>query len=590
MARTGGRWQEPNSLIGSAMRLAGRVPTPLELPKPESWQESAWQFYDEIGEVRFAANWIGNALSRVRLYAARVEGFGDTPTPLDQPAHPAVQAVQQFAGGPAGQAETLSTLGIQLSVPGDCYLIGQPDADGDLLGGTWLVASALDLRKSGGGYVLSLGGSQKRTLHPDSLVTRVWKAHPRHRWEADSPTRAALPILSEMRMLSAHIYATAQSRLAGAGVLAVPTEATFPHDPQHANAQDPFMTELGATMMEAIRDQGSPSAVVPIVVRLPGEYVDKIKHLTFSTPFDERVLSLREAAIRRYAATVDMPAEVLLGMGDSNHWSAWQISESALTLHIEPMMALLCNLLTEHYLHPVLDAMRVDTTGLVVWYDASELALRPDRAQDARDLYDRLLVSATTTRREAGFDEADAPTQEELGRQVLLKVMTSAPSLAPLLLPALGIDVNLTPEAEQVLVDAPAPGDGSAPGAGDVPAAGPPERAALVEACDGVVHRTLERAGARLRSVGGTDVRAATANVEADAAHVAVGGVADPVVLDDLLRHALARVPEVALRHGVDPTALGSLLRGYCAALLTAGRAHTYDDLDGVLAAWLASD
>jgi hypothetical protein len=36
---------------------------------------------------------------------------------------------------------------------------------------------------------------------------------------------------------------------------------------------------------------------------------------------------LRREAVERLAIGLDMPPEVLLGLGDSNHWSAWQVDE-----------------------------------------------------------------------------------------------------------------------------------------------------------------------------------------------------------------------------------------------------------------------
>src|SRR6266581_4378747 len=61
-----------------------------------------------------------------------------------------------------------------------------------------------------------------------------------------------------------------------------------------------------------------------------------------------------------------------------------------------------------------------------VWYDASELVLRPDRSQDATDTYDRLELSGEALRREHGFDDSDKPTEDEL-REIILKKASLQP-------------------------------------------------------------------------------------------------------------------------------------------------------------------
>ncbi len=44
------------------------------------------------------------------------------------------------------------------------------------------------------------------------------------------------------------------------------------------------------------------------------------------------------AAVRALAAGMDLPAEVLLGLSDVNHWTAWQVDESAYRQHVDPIV------------------------------------------------------------------------------------------------------------------------------------------------------------------------------------------------------------------------------------------------------------
>lgn len=73
-----GHDQQPQSLVAAAIRitdLEGRG-WPTYKYGDDSWQNEAWRLYDVIGELRFVANWIGSALSRVRLYVADVDKNG----------------------------------------------------------------------------------------------------------------------------------------------------------------------------------------------------------------------------------------------------------------------------------------------------------------------------------------------------------------------------------------------------------------------------------------------------------------------------------------------------------------------------------
>src|SRR3546814_17159695 len=57
---------------------------------------------------------------------------------------------------------------------------------------------------------------------------------------------------------------------------------------------------------------------------------------TFHTPFDEETRELREEAIRRLALGQDAPPELLLGVGNMNHWGAWLVQADTNNTHVEP--------------------------------------------------------------------------------------------------------------------------------------------------------------------------------------------------------------------------------------------------------------
>lgn len=183
-------------------------------------------------------------------------------------------------------------------------------------------------------------------------------------------------------------------------------------DPDDDGETDPVLAALMDAMLTAIKDRDSASAVMPILLQGPDDAIDKVQHLTFSTPFDGQTKELRDEAIRRLALGLDAPPEVLLGMAGSNHWNAWLIQDDYIRSHIEPQLTLICDALTVNYLWPMLEEQGVrDFENYAVWWDTSNLTQRADRSKEALELFDRQQLSAETLRRETGFDEADAPEQ-----------------------------------------------------------------------------------------------------------------------------------------------------------------------------------
>jgi hypothetical protein len=564
---------------------------------PEKWQEDAWRFYDEVGELRFGVSWISNALSRVNLGAAMQPlATGDEPTLIDyddERATPlqkrAVEIVDTIAGGSTGQGQMLGAFGTQLSVAGLAWLIIEPDLDDptDDAFQTWEVRSSSEVRSSnsGDGIEIRVGTREWRPVHPNGIVVKVWRKHPQRSWDADSPTHGVLSVLREIVMLQQHVQASAQSRLAGAGILAVPSEAVFPPgqgqssqqgDVENLSDDDQFVETLIDSMVTPISDRGSAAAVVPLVIKVPGEYVDKITHIKFDTPFDGRVLDLMDGAIKRLALGLDIPPEILTGTSAMNHWGAWQVAEEAITLHIEPLAELIVHALTIGYLRPALMAEgypREEVEELMLWYDTSDLRTRPDRSASAVEAYDRYELSAEAMLRELGLSVDDAPQDDEKRTRLLIDIMRSAPSLAPAILAELGMTADM-PVIEIEEATPVQPAEVESP-------QGAPERAAVLAALDQVMFRALEKAGSRLRSAAGKSHPQGAAGIMC----------ADPTVLhceidatqhadiSKLLAGAWTNIPTIAHRYGLDAKDIEEQLDRYARSLLATGQAHTWERL-----------
>ncbi len=529
------------------------------------WQNEAWAFYNTVPELRYVCQWLANALSRCQIIPSEVNAETGQPTG-DCEDLTVVDVVGDIAGGPAGQAQLLSRLATFLTVPGDSWVAilvrSELDANGEPLGPPreeWHVLSRDEVVKKGGGDVeVTLPDGTKHVLNDDTdSISRVHRPHPQNSVQADSPVRACLPVLREILRLGQWVEATAKSRLTGAGLLTIASElqagaqkapaaeavfGTTPADPdtptlppttlppptpegfappEDDGANRPMTAQgimdlLIEVAQATINDPSATGATVPIVLQGPGEFIDKVKLTTFGQEFTEVVIKLRESATRRLALTLDVPAEVLLGTGDMNHWSAWQVEESAIKLHVEPLLVLICDALTRYILRPLLELRgHPDPERFVIWYSTANLALRPNRSADAKEAYAAGVLDESRYLTEIGFDpEEDAPklptTDEERFRFAYRMAMKGVPEFTSALAAMAGIDVaaaagpvEVEPEEE--------PNDDDRPGGDEVdPIPAAPEGddvepsaasvAAVSSALFASVHRRLELAGKRMRT------------------------------------------------------------------------------------------
>ena len=497
---------DANALVASARLLTGAGDPIIQ---KREWQREGWDFYDAMGEFWYGITWLSNAMSRVRLVAAKLSPGGDEPEilrddKLGDPGEDAVEEddenftsepastitpqereivkiVEQFGGGIGGQSAILKALTVQVSVPGEGFVVGEQkvldEASNQLSAPMWTVKSPDEIRRrefsnrskkqprlldrigpgvprAESSYEIQVEENQWIPLSGESVVCRVWQPHPRYSWRATSATLPALPILREIDLYNRRIIADLVSRLASNGILIMPQEATFVVNPNFKDAPDPFVAELIETASQAIKNPGSASAAIPIPIKVPAELVDKFIHLTFAAAFDAGILDARDRAIKRLATTLAMPEEVLTGVQNVNHWTAWQIDESGIKLHISPIAEIIVDALTRGYLEPMLEASKLPLVGedgsrYVIWYDVSELTAKPDLGDAADSAHASATISDAAYRREKGFTEDDAPDEKELQAQVMRALALTGNTQA------IGV---LFPDLKEAMAPPPPPG------------------------------------------------------------------------------------------------------------------------------------
>ena len=442
------------------------------------WQSEAWEYYDAIGEIKYAFNLVASVVSRIRLYAAVVDNPAESPVPArssdvidSRLAAAAERAIARLDSAYGGQAGLLRDAALNLSVSGECYLVQFPERKGSGLKESWDIRSTDELQlDSKNSYVIIprrdiIGTSSSRSgangikLPNTAFVGRIWRAHPRYSEEADSSLRGLLDLCSELLLLNRTFRATARSRL-NAGALYLPDglsvaaspDPDYPYDDENdlnpgmtaEEAADEFEDQLMDAMTTPIRDEDSASAVVPLIIRGPAELGDKIKQFKFERSFDPALAQRADRVLERILQGLDVPKDIVTGFANVKYSNALQIDEALYKSHIEPLMLLIADALTVVYLRPALLASgfaEEDVARITVWFDPSQVATRNDRAADADSGFDKMAVSYETWRRAHGFSASDAPDANELAIRMLVEKGALSPELTQAMIGAIAPEV-----------------------------------------------------------------------------------------------------------------------------------------------------
>lgn len=581
------------SLVASAVRYPG---SSARIYRPnQNWQGECYRHYAICGEARFAAKFFGNALSRATLHVATRDNGRIEPSETGA----GVDTLNDLFNGKDGQEQMLSAIGTHLTIAGECYLVGRTIKKenariGEVVGEEmWEVVSILEMQVSGSKWSIRYGDTmQDVVLTDDDVVIRIWIPDPAHRIEADSPFRSLLPVLSEIEWLTRHTFAQISSRLAGAGILFLPQSMSFPPPPKNSDGTEPevkneaegFMLTLADGMLTPIEEPSNASAMVPIVVTAPDDAIDKSKLMQFWSDLDAETKSMRQDAIHRFALGMDLPPEQVMGMssnpgtggGNTNgvsHWGAWQIEESTIKLHIEPMLEVVCNALTIAYLRPLAE------TDEIVHYNTAKLRLRPDRSKEAFELYDRGAISLDALLREVGFDTSDKMADEEYKTWLLRKVASGSatPDQVGQALKAIGVDLGEPAPSSESEPDQETRESRPPPSLEEHPArprtpAEHPEAAALLAASDALVFRALERGGNRIRQKHGVKPPGVP-SYEMHTMYQVNGDAAE------ILTDAWSCAPQVLSGLGVDVDSTVQMLDSYCRALMAEQSHHSRERL-----------
>lgn len=400
----------------------------------QPWQTLAWRYRDMIGELRFALQFRARAISRVRFYIAEVIDDDDEPIPVslrnddDPEKRKRVTLPDDFCAAAEAELDRLPLnagyefLGVwseNFDVAGDCWLHGYTNP---LTGQEeWKIRSveAVDVQGSNLTVKNELGQPRKINLDEEELH-RLWVPHPAYPHLGDSALNALGDVLEDICLVGRELRAVSRSRIMQNGVLFVPesmatTRNVAAEDDTPEGRRRQWMADLEAAMLAPIANEGDAGGVVPMVITGTADDIKAVRYERFEREESPILLEKLGKSLGRMGNSLDIPPEILTGMADVNHWSAWQIDNSTFRHHLEPSIRLMVDSLTGSFLRTALATQYPPELlrRVRIWYDAGQITENPNRRQDALDALDRILIGPAAGREALGFNDGDAPTPEE---------------------------------------------------------------------------------------------------------------------------------------------------------------------------------
>lgn len=546
----------------------------------QPWQRLAWNYRDMIGELRFALQYRARAVSRMKFFIAELQdGPDDEPIPvslrLDKDPEVAKRitlpedickaAEEELARLPLDSG--MSFLGAwceNFDVAGECWLHGRRTASGAEV---WSIKSAMEIEVSPDGTNVFMidaaapGGRRKLDLSEEGSeeLYRLWVPHPVSSALSDSALRATLDTLEDIVSTGREMRAASRSRFSANGVWMIPNGMYLSNgvksDTDNIDPEsNTFAADLTSAILAPISNEGDAGAMAPIILTGHRDDIKAAKDgfLRFDREDSPTLIAKLQAGLTRMGNSLDIPPEVINGMAEVNHWTAWQIDSSTAKHHIEPSARTMVDSLTTVFVRAALLELKFPPAlvdRVRVWFSLGTLTENPNRRQDALDAHDRGAIGGKSLRDALGFGEEDAPSQSELLAMIAMKNGIDTAWAARILawnaeqqeggpLEGLPAPPSSTESAPALPAGRPAPAAGPGQPAGRTPSTAPPAIAAaaipqqdmaydvpnpypyrlatadfsellaverrirdrLTTECDAAIARAMARAGSRLRS------------------------------------------------------------------------------------------
>lgn len=448
--------RRPDSLVASARRIDvtdTKVAERFEQSRnsqTRKGQSDAWVMFDALSEIKAGARFKAKSLGKLRMFVGVVTDDSNEPVPIEQVQDSDVPGITRLAG-PArdvlarmeegGDIPTmLGQWGYLGFVPGEAWLVAWTDDEGE----HFVQVATDNLRVTGRNqWALALSPSNDEStwmvLPDDTILVRTWNQHPRWPDLADSSVIGVLPLCETLLLYQGLTMGVARSRMNnGFGFVDAALVRAMPGDDEDEDedeeggdkAKRPTLADLQNFLEIGMRDPTDARAALPYLFTadLGDADYEPFKHYTFDRPFDETIDRRTESTLVRIGNSVDLPKEVLLGLADANHWTAWLIDDTTYRSYVAPDADEITRAWTKGYLLPELDERFASTPippdlrrRIRFWVDPESLVADPDETDKVFKAHEAIIISDQGARGRLGISETEAPSPEEWERRAVAK-------------------------------------------------------------------------------------------------------------------------------------------------------------------------
>jgi hypothetical protein len=229
---------------------------------------------------------------------------------------------------------------------------------------------------------------------------------------ADSAHKALLDVTEAMYLHQLADTTVATSRLAGAGILYIPDDE-LPSVPVADNGTaEPGTREyveqvIGSSMVASLKNRNVHDALVPVFLFGSAEHSKGLKHLLMERPDDADAFASRmRAYAERYAIGVDLPPEIVTGIGSVTRWTAAKVDQNFWSYYLAPLNQITADALNANFVSQLASLLNasIDATSVNLTVDGSNVITKPDLTEAAIQLKKLNVISDEAAARVSGFD------------------------------------------------------------------------------------------------------------------------------------------------------------------------------------------
>jgi hypothetical protein len=396
--------------------------------KLDEWQERVFLYADLIPEVMTGYLFVANVMDLVTFEIQRYDRSEGQWVPDESPEVRGVERKINLAfkaGRAAGLGHLVEEAFILVDRKGTEFCF-------ETLSPTEIRSKGAKVEKR-----VMVDGDKDKWVPVDTspggtTVIRVYSEDPKDRNVANGPHKALLGLLETMALEILRDQADATSVLAGNGILLIPSEI-LPDEVDTLDASDTpgsrkgFETQLQEAMLLSVTDRRRGEAIVPITLYGEADVLDKVRHIIPGRKEGAQDVGARmDRYVQRYARSIDLPAQVITGIGEANHWGDWKVDENTWAYHLYPRGQRIADALYDGVVRHVLRNLGRDPDEYRMVPNATRAIAKTDMTRAAVDAYKVGALKPEPFIEALGFEPGDL--REDAEETLLLQLQNPAPA------------------------------------------------------------------------------------------------------------------------------------------------------------------